>query len=162
LQLIGDGGLDAWVAGGGIARHLNWCRRALSAKGVQTQRAGLILEKITQSIDNCLASTHGRWILANHEDAHCEYEITAILDDDRPVSMKLDRIFIEDGARWIIDYKTSSHSGGDLTSFLDSEADRYRDQLRRYRDALARNDTRPIRTALYFPLLDCFKEVPLS
>ena len=68
--------------------------------------------------------------------------------------MVLDRTFVEDGTRWIIDYKTSSHGGGDLEGFLENEARRYQDQLQRYRDALALTETRPIRTALYFPLLD--------
>jgi len=160
LQLIGERGFDAWMAGGGMAKHADWCRRLLSVEGVRAARAGLILEKTEQAVEKCLASAHGRWILAAHEDARCEYEITAILDDERPVSMKLDRTFVENGVRWIIDYKTSSHAGGDLESFLDNEEERYRDQLRRYRDALALTDERPVRTALYFPLLDCFREVP--
>jgi len=162
LQLIGDRGFDAWTAGGGTARHVNWCRRLLSVAGVRSAGADVILERAEQAVEQCLASEHGRWILADHEDAHCEYEITAILGDNRPVSMKLDRTFVEDGVRWIIDYKTSSHAGGDLESFLDSEADRYREQLRRYRDALALSEPRPIKTALYFPLLDCFRVVSLS
>ena len=73
--------------------------------------------------------------------------------------MKLDRAFVENGTRWIIDYKTSSHGGGDLEGFLQSETDRYREQLQRYRHAMALTETRPIKTALYFPLLDRFCEV---
>ena len=73
--------------------------------------------------------------------------------------MVLDRTFIENGTRWIIDYKTSSHGGGDLKGFLNNEAERYREQLQRYRNAVAINEDRPIRTALYFPLLDRFCEV---
>ncbi len=58
----------------------------------------------------------------------CEYAITAMLaganeseegsDSASPKSLVLDRTFIENGTRWIIDYKTSSHSGGDLQGFL--------------------------------------------
>ena len=70
--------------------------------------------------------------------------------------MVLDRTFVEDGIRWIIDYKTSSHAGGDLEGFLANEADRYREQLHGYHDAMALVDKRPIKTALYFPLLDQF------
>ena len=66
----------------------------------------------------------------------------------------LDRTFVSDGVRWIIDYKTSSHSGGDLEGFIESEKARYRAQLERYREALALAENRPIRTALYFPLLN--------
>lgn len=162
LQLIGAEGLEAWPAGGGMPGHLDWCRRVLTAQGVQTTRADLIIARARLAIENCLASEKGRWILGQHEDAHCEYALTAILDGERPASMVLDRTFSEDGTRWIIDYKTSSHAGGDLEGFLQNEAGRYRDQLRRYRDAMALTETRPIRTALYFPLLDRFLEVTPS
>jgi len=71
----------------------------------------------------------------------------------------LDRTFVENGTRWIIDYKTSSHAGSDLDGFLENEATRYREQLQRYKNALAMTETRPIKTALYFPMLDRFLEV---
>jgi len=144
---------------GGIRGDLDWCRRVLSAQGVQTTRADQIIGRARLAIENCLAGELGRWILGQHEDAHCEYALTAILDGERPASMVLDRTFSENGTRWIIDYKTSSHAGGDLEGFLQNEAGRYRDQLQRYRDAMALTETRPIRTALYFPLLDRFIEV---
>jgi len=79
--------------------------------------------------------------------------MTAVLDN-RPRNLVLDRTFVENGTRWIIDYKTSSHGGGDLEGFLDNEASRYREQLQRYQVAMAITETRPIRAALYFPLLD--------
>ncbi len=159
LQLLGDEGQEAWSAGGGMAKHINWCRRVLGAEGVQKSRADSIMERVTRAIENCLASEKGRWILAEHEDAHCEYAITAILDGERPLGMVLDRTFVENGTRWIIDYKTSSHAGGDLEGFLENEAGRYQTQLQRYKDALALTETRPIKTALYFPLLDRLKVV---
>jgi len=81
------------------------------------------------------------------------------LGQSHPRSLVLDRIFVEDGTCWIIDYKTSSHGGGDLDGFLESEASRYREQLKRYRKAVAISETRPIKTALYFPLLDRLLEV---
>ena len=61
---------------------------------------------------------------------------------------------MDDGLRWIIDYKTSSHSGGNLETFLKNEKDRYQAQLNRYREAMALSEKRPIKTALYLPLLD--------
>ena len=51
----------------------------------------------------------------------------------------------------------------DLDAFLASEVDRYRAQLRDYRDALRQLEPeRPIRTALYFPLLQRFEEVDVD
>ncbi len=158
LQLIGEQGLNHWEARGGIAKRENWCRQQLASEGVQKDKADAIIARAIEAIENCLASEQGRWILEDHEDARCEYAITAVLDN-LPRNLVLDRTFIENGTRWIIDYKTSSHGGGDLEGFLESEVVRYRGQLHRYKTAIAMTETRPIKTALYFPLLDRLCEV---
>jgi len=141
-----------------MAAREEWCRRQLLSAGVQGPKADSIITRTSLAINNCLESDRGKWILASHENGECEYALTAVLDG-QPSNLVLDRSFVADGTRWIIDYKTSSHSGGDLEGFLKNEADRYREQLQRYREAVAINETRPIRTALYFPLLDRFCEV---
>jgi ATP-dependent helicase/nuclease subunit A len=158
LQLIAGQGLETWSAGGGMAARENWCRRQLLSEGVQGDKADSITSRTSKAINNCLESDRGKWILESREDGACEYALTAVLDG-QPRNLVLDRSFVEDGTRWIIDYKTSSHSGGDLEGFLKNEADRYREQMQRYRQAVAIHETRPIRTALYFPLLDRFCEV---
>jgi ATP-dependent exoDNAse (exonuclease V) beta subunit len=153
LQLIGDHGVDRWETNGGTAYYTHWCHQQLACEGVRETKAASITTAVLSAVENCLASRQGQWILQNHEDAHCEYAITAVLDEQAR-NLVLDRTFIADNTRWIIDYKTSSHGGGDLEGFLKNEAKRYRDQLRRYKQAMAITETRPIRTALYFPLLD--------
>ena len=125
------------------------------------RKAQEIIERTSRAIDNCLDSDRGCWILKAHEEARCEYALTAFIDGI-PRNLVLDRSFVLQGVRWIIDYKTSSHSGADLEGFLDNEVERYREQLRRYRDAVALGETRPIRTALYFPMLDAFREVQVD
>jgi ATP-dependent helicase/nuclease subunit A len=159
LQLIGEQGLEAWEAGSGMSGRHNWCRQKLSSEGIQKDKAIAIIERVSRAVENCLTSVQGRWILENHEDSRCEYAITAVLESARPVNLVLDRTFVENGIRWIIDYKTSSHGGGDLEGFLDNEANRYRAQLQLYKSALALTENRPIKTALYFPMLDRLLEV---
>ena len=169
LQLIGEQGLEKWNENGGMTRQVNWCRQQLAREGIQRAKADAIIDRTSAAIENCLSSERGRWILAGHEDAECEYAITAALDSGnetengtgpvQPKSLILDRTFVENGTRWIIDYKTSSHAGGNLQGFLDNEEDRYREQLQAYKNALALKETRPIKTALYFPLLDQLLEV---
>lgn len=161
LQLVGEQGLDLWKSGGGMSRRTAWCVQQLASVGVQGDKANAIIARASEAIENCLASEQGRWILDDHEDAHCEYAITAVLNG-RPGNLVLDRTFVENGTRWIIDYKTSSHTGGDLDGFLENEAARYREQLQRYRNAMALTETRPIRTALYFPLLDRLRKLTLE
>ena len=158
LQLIGETGLDSWNTGGGMDRHRDWCHQSLLSEGIQKEKAEFIVSRASRAIENCLASEQGRWILEEHEEAHCEYKITAVLDK-RPRSLVLDRTFVENGTRWIIDYKTSSHGGGDLEGFLKNEEERYREQLSRYSKAVAITETRPIKTALYFPMLDRLLEI---
>lgn len=153
---IGEQGIDSWLNQGGMTARESWCRRQLATEGITGEKADRVLERVTMAVDNCLASERGRWILNDHEDAHSELAITAITDGNIPRNMALDRTFIDDGIRWIIDYKTSSHGGGDLEAFLDSERERYAAQLGRYRKAMSLTETRPIKTALYFPLLDQF------
>jgi hypothetical protein len=67
--------------------------------------------------------------------------------------VRIDRTFVAEGRRWIVDFKTSQHEGGDVDAFLRSEMERYAPQLERYARALAETDARPIELGLYFPLL---------
>ena len=158
LQAIAEDGAAAWRTRGGMAGHQAWCRRQLLSEGIDDSRADEIVERAARAVENSLSSEWGQWILAPDEEAACEYAITAVLDG-RPVNLVLDRTFVEGGTRWIVDYKTSSHTGGNLKAFLDSEKDRYRSQLERYREAMALAEDRPIRIALYFPLLDRLVEL---
>ena len=158
LQLIGEMGLESWNTRGGMDRHSDWCYQSLLSEGIQRDKADTIISRAARAIENCLASEQGRWILEKHQEARCEYAITAVLDK-RPRSLVLDRTFVENGTHWIIDYKTSSHEGGDLEGFLMNETGRYREQLARYKKAVAMTDTRPIKTALYFPMLDRLLQV---
>jgi ATP-dependent exoDNAse (exonuclease V) beta subunit len=158
LQQVAENGRDAWIASGGTAAHENWCRQQLRTGGVTGKKADGIMKQTGAAIESCLASEKARWLLADHEDSACEYAITAVLENT-PVNLVLDRTFVENGTRWIVDYKTGVHAGGNLEAFLESEADRYRPQLERYREAMALTESRPIRTALYFPLLDRFVEL---
>ncbi len=72
--------------------------------------------------------------------------------------MVLDRSFVADGVRWIVDFKTGGHEGADVQAFLDRETERYREQLDRYARFVSSLDSRPIRLGLYHPLLRGWSE----
>ena len=65
----------------------------------------------------------------------------------------------DNGVHWIVDYKTSTHEGGNLPGFLDAEVTRYRPQLRKYAAVYGAWAGVEPRCALYFPLLGEFVEV---
>lgn len=96
----------------------------------------------------------GQWILSGaHAEGRCEVPLTAVTDG-RVRRHVIDRTFVDaDGTRWIIDYKTGRHEGGDVEGFLDREQERYRSQLAAYAAAFRALEDRPVRTALYYPLV---------
>jgi ATP-dependent exoDNAse (exonuclease V) beta subunit len=97
-------------------------------------------------------------LLGPWSEARSEYSLSGVLDG-RVVNVVLDRTFVDnDGVRWIVDYKTSLHSGGDREVFLDSERLRYTAQLARYAQLLAKKEARPLKLGLYFPLMRGWRE----
>ena len=126
----------------------------MDSKGAQP-----ILERVAGAVSAMLDDEKGRWILRGQ--GHSELALAGVLDGDL-VSIVLDRVRIDDdGTHWIIDYKTSSHEGGNLAGFLQVETDRYRPQLQRYASVYGEWAGESAKCALYFPLLRSFVEVPL-
>jgi ATP-dependent exoDNAse (exonuclease V) beta subunit len=113
------------------------------------------------AIGMALRSRRGRWILAGHREATCELALTGVCDGIT-VAAVIDRTFVDKrGVRWVIDYKTTECRGGESREeFLDRETARYRGQLEDYRRLLALHmPQQPVRSALYFPLLDAWREL---
>lgn len=134
-------------------------RARLRALGVTSPALERAVDEVLATLTSTVNSDRGRWLLsADHLDAHSEYRLTT-LTDRRAVDVVVDRTFVDSsGVRWIIDYKTGSHLGGDRDAFMDSEVIRYRAQLEGYAEVFRRLETRPIRLALYFPRLDGWRE----
>jgi len=101
--------------------------------------------------------------LANseHREAASELALSGVIDGSI-VNGVIDRTFVtQEGVRWIVDFKTSTHAGGGREEFLSNEVERYRKQLQRY--AALMRALRPggsIKAALYFPLLAAWRELP--
>jgi ATP-dependent helicase/nuclease subunit A len=158
LQQIAEEGVEAWDSER-IERAQPALRRALRRLGIGRDELDSAAASTVTALQNTLADEHGRWILSSYTEAANEMPVTTN-EDELWRNHIIDRTFVtDDGVRWIIDYKTGRHLGGNLAAFLESEQQRYRPQLRRYREALAAIDDRPIKTALYFPLLQVLHEV---
>jgi ATP-dependent exoDNAse (exonuclease V) beta subunit len=98
----------------------------------------------------------------SHRDAASELKLTG-LTAGRLISVSIDRSFVDEaGTRWVVDFKTSRHRGGDLEAFLANELERYRAQLEGYRALAQSLGPQPVRAALYFPLLGVFRELPME
>jgi ATP-dependent exoDNAse (exonuclease V) beta subunit len=134
-------------------------RRKLEGRAVPATMIEPACERIAGALRNTLADVRGRWIFDGaHREARSEYALTGIVDG-QIVSVVLDRTFVDSsGSRWIVDFKTSSHEGGAVESFLDQEVERYRPQLQRYARLLSGVAAEPIKVGLYFPLLGGWRE----
>jgi len=76
------------------------------------------------------------------------------------VRIVVDRTFVANDERWIVDFKTGTHEGGDPRAFLESEVERYRETMQRYGRMLAGLEKRKVRLALYYPLVEGgFREI---
>ena len=159
LQYIGSTDKDLEQARGemqidSVSRHL------LIQEGVTSEMMDAAIARVHQAVINTLQDERGRWVLSHeHQSARNEFPLTAVFEGELR-RMVIDRTFIdEQGVRWIVDYKTSAHEGGSLEAFLDQEVERYRSQLQGYARAFQGIEDREVRTGLYFPLLQAWREV---
>jgi ATP-dependent helicase/nuclease subunit A len=135
-------------------------RARLRELGVEAFAAQEMAEHIARRLAVVARDPKALWLLSSrHKDAQSELRLTALVDG-RLRNVAIDRSFVdEQGQRWVIDYKTSSHSGGGLEQFLADERERYRPQLELYRKLAQRLGPEPVRAALYFPWLGELLEV---
>lgn len=159
LQRIADDAPETWNT-----ERLTACaaqvRGWLHAAGVPEQELDDALRDVQAAAQRSLADPTGHMILmARGPEAHSEYALSRF-EQGRLVTGVIDRCFVDnDGVRWIVDYKTSRHQGGDLDAFLAREAVRYREQLQGYAQLMRLREDRPVKAGLYFPLLGRFHAV---
>lgn len=127
-------------------------RTALRQEGLAGEKLDEAIARAHAALGNTVADARGRWILSRHQDDERELALTTVLNG-RAQRYVVDRTFVFEGTRWIIDYKTSAHTGGDLEGFLDNEQQRYRSQLEGYADVLRSLESGPVNLGLYFPML---------
>jgi len=149
--------------GGWDAARLKAARGAIETEfrtlGLGAAAAQAAAREATGIISRALSDDRGRWALSAHEKGFVEMEVTGFVDG-RIVHVAIDRTFVENGVRWVVDYKSSSHEGGSLDDFLANERERYAGQLERYAAILrAGGEALEIRKGLYYPALGAWIEV---
>jgi ATP-dependent exoDNAse (exonuclease V) beta subunit len=117
-------------------------------------------QRIRDAIARSFADPRGQWLLSQpHPGASSERRLSGLIDG-RVQDISIDRLLLDaHGTRWVIDFKTSTHEGGGVESFIASELERYAPQLQRYVELARRLGPEPVRAALYFPLLGEFREL---
>jgi ATP-dependent exoDNAse (exonuclease V) beta subunit len=135
----------------------------LQALGVESQQATVGADRALTALRATLEDERGRWLFdSSHSDARSELALSGVRGS-QIVNVIIDRTFVTaDGVRWVVDFKTSPHEGGDLPAFLASEAVRYSAQLTRYAYLARQLGPQPVRAGLYFPLLAAWREVDVG
>jgi ATP-dependent exoDNAse (exonuclease V) beta subunit len=163
LQSVAESGVENWDEEQ-AAVELSRMRRILIVDGLSGKMLEKACARCMTALQRTLNSERGSWILSGrHQDSHNEWALS-VEHDGKVLHSIIDRSFIDKkGTRWIIDYKTASHEGGELDRFLADEETRHAPQLARYASILKKMEPeRPVRTALYFPMLDAWKEIKIG
>jgi ATP-dependent exoDNAse (exonuclease V) beta subunit len=162
LARLAERGLDAW-SGETLEALRPRVRADLASAGFQKSELEAAAARVLEAVRRTLADPRGRWLFdPSHGEARSEWGVSGA-EAGRIVHVVLDRTFVAGGERWIVDFKTGVHEGGDAEAFLASEVERYREQLVRYGRLMQALDGRPVRLALYYPLVsDGFRELEFA
>jgi len=151
LQVIAQEGAARWPPARLHARR-NLLKSLLRESGLGPAELDRALARCRAALEATLEDPRGQWLLdPGHARGASELRISGWLDGQL-VNGIVDRSFVDDeGALWIVDYKTGRHEGGALEAFLDREQARYRPQLERYARLMAGRHAGPTWMGLYFP-----------
>lgn len=155
LMRIARDGLSDWTEQKVLARKDLW-ERLLIDRGISRERVEEYSTLVVEALGNVISDPRGQWILSDHPLAQSEHDVTTHADG---ITRRyfVDRTFVEDGVRWIIDFKTGRSLDESIDSFLERELERYRLQLEGYARLFA-GEGRPIKLGLYFPLEPAWTE----
>ena len=136
-------------------------KRLLIAQGYQAETQADLLHQLSDSLQNMLSNDTGRWILSpDHTHSHAELPMDYLDQQGTLQRSVIDRTFVDQGIRWIIDYKSSAPQQGEpVDAFLARESATYQPQLLHYSKLF--NDEYPIKAMLYFPAVGCHTELAI-
>ncbi len=155
LQQIVVDGIANWPISRVKALQPAWQRWLCHQGHAQNAIAGA--EEAALAISQTLSSKVGQWLLSDHPESAAE-EAWSSLSAKGTSNHVIDRTFVFDNQRWIIDYKTVRLADGVSRDALAMRAEDFRPQLQRYAN-LFQSDPLSVRTAIYFPLQDALVEL---
>lgn len=141
-------------------RYPAWCRRFSTCSATPEAEADAVLAQL-QGLSH---SATAAWLLdSSHAESACELPLSDFRGRWRREAI-IDRTFIDQGSRWIIDYKSSAPRPEErFDSFVSLERERYQAQLDWYAGLLrVMAPAIPVRTALYFTALDHLEEMTIA
>ncbi len=130
LELIAKQGLPAWPIAR-VSGLLPAMQHYLQQKGHAPATSSQAAQTVLKNLLSTLASEAGQWVLKAREGAQSELAIS-LFEEAQLQSYVIDRTFVEDHTRWIIDYKTAALPSDMTEATLKTFAQQYRKQLDSY------------------------------
>ena len=116
------------------------------------------IELVIRAVRNTLEDKTGQFILSEHVQAESEIELMIVGKNGDYQTKIIDRTFIFEGQRWIVDYKTSEPNKNEkLEDFLHKEKINYQQQIQGYISLYDGANAIPTIAGLYFPLIKHFE-----
>jgi len=147
LELIARQGLAQWPVEN-IDRQQAICQHWLRTRGHFAADADAGAQRAVAALRSALTSEAGRWILSRQDQAASELCLCA-QDGSTTQMHAVDRTFINDGYRWIVDYKCVRLPTAATPADFLRQAEEYRPQLERYASLFVREGL-PCRLAIFF------------
>ena len=147
LEFVARHGLELWPTTR-IASLKPAMLKWLQRQGVKPEALDSAAERTIAMLQTTLQSEDGRWLLRPRESASAELPI-ATLDEETARLQRLDLTFVEDGMRWIIDYKSTAFAPDVSEQALRQQAEMHREQLESYA-RLFEGEGLPVKTAICF------------
>ncbi|MFH1871900.1 MAG: UvrD-helicase domain-containing protein [Pseudomonadota bacterium] len=123
--------------------------RWLASRGWSPAEARSGAARVARMLAITLESRDGQWVLRRRADAAAELALTRVGAGATAETRVVDRSFVEDGVRWIIDYKTADLGQHAEPESLRTHAGRYRAQLEAYAVLFA-DEGLPQRLAVFY------------
>ena len=134
----------------GLEKDLSLYQSELAEAGFNSSQSQKLIQAGLTAARNTVADPRGRWLISRH--GQSEWTLARRARS----SIRLDRTFIDQDARWIIDYKTSMDPS---TPFSKESLKQFEKQLNGYAVAISALDKEhPIILAIYCPQNGYWKE----
>jgi len=158
LRRICLDGIDVWLEFNLNDRKASWCSQLIQS-GVPPYLAPTYANRIIDTINILLNEDKARWILQNiYEESSCELRITNHKEGFQEEFI-IDRTFIDDGTRWVIDYKTSQpHKEETIISFKNRMKTEHQEKLEHYASLFTSLGSEPVRYGIYLTAIQEFVE----
>ncbi|HAZ78680.1 MAG TPA: DNA helicase UvrD [Porticoccaceae bacterium] len=158
LKQIAIDGVDHWPFEKIEQLPKAW-RAQINELGIIPQQSEL--DQLLFAVTTMINDPKGKWILHSHSGGDCELSLSFFHAETQTVGTSvIDRTFVENGTRWIVDYKfTSQNDTESQDQFVSKQIAHYQGQLQHYARLFHAMAPEPVRCALYFPMMALFTEV---